>query len=774
MTLLASNVSIPLGGLEDPRPLLQVVRIEGGVLEQAHWRVVRRVLELCAMIVRLREGWENRYLSLSTLVAPIERLADLEQTITRTFDDDGTIRDSATPALQAARQALRGAIQRQLRAVNRMTQELYDRGWLQEPIATVRNGRNVFLFKSSMRGRAGGIFHGVSGSGESSWVEPPEMVELSNEVEGCREAEQREVHRILRALTELLRSNLPFFEANVRVLERLDGLLGIARTANENGWHLPIVLRDGAVRLFNAHHPLLNLTSPRSVPITMRLDAGDRCLILSGPNAGGKTTAMKALGLLSLLVSLGLPIPAFPDSQIPLFTAVLADIGDQQSLAEGLSTFSGHLRRIREICDQADARTLVLLDELGTGTDPQEGGALALALLEFLHRLAALTVTTSHLNPIKQWAEDTAGVRNASFSLDPTTHEPTFTLRLDLPGASEALEIAAREGLPAPILARARELAGSKQLRMGELLRRIEEKERTLSIASREAEARAKSLGEQEALARSRAEAVRAERREMREETLRLRTQEMEKLRERFERFITELPGVDEAAKRKESLLRAREELLREVQVSSTERRRLAEETVQTGEFVVGQKIFVKTMRKWGDLTELADGKKKARVRVNSLEMVVKVDDLLDHDPAERRAEQEQRLQELEGRTEGGKPQKKSRRIKNALRTAESYSGPSAAPRVTVGGRTFSAMSRPSSMTLDLHGFRVEEALASLDKFIDQALLASYPYIKICHGTGTGRLYKAVHEYLRTHSSVRKFRFGTPEEGGGGMTVVEL
>jgi DNA mismatch repair protein MutS2 len=774
IALYHDNAEIPLGGLTDVRPTLDRVRPFGAVLEPEYWRPLLVFFRICSDLARLRERIDRRAPSLTTILTAIEEFSEFGAEIDRIFDADGAIRDSASPELHAARQALRSANQRIFKAVNRLLVDLADRGVLQESFSSVRGGRHVFPIRQSFRGRVQGILHGTSASGETAWIEPAELVEQSNEIEALKEAEEREVIRILALLSDKMRALLPFLDGNVRVLRHLDGLCAVARTAVDKGWAIPLVLPEGALRLFNAHHPLLNLRAGRSVPITMLLDAPDRCVVLSGPNAGGKTTAMKAVGLLVLLVHCGFPVPAFPDSTIPFFENVLADIGDAQNLSEGLSTFSGHIRRIRAIWDQAGPRTLILLDELGTGTDPQEGGALALALLEGLYRRAALTFTTSHLNPVKQWADDTKGARNASFSLDPGTHEPTFRLRLDLPGASEALEIAAREGLPVEVLDRARSLVGERHLRMGELLRRIEDRERALSQAAREAEARAKSLGEQEALARARVESLRHERRELREQALREREAEIRKWREQIETQIAALPSEDDLARRREALVRSRAEAMKSLNITNEERRRLAEVAVESGAIVVGQNVFVGTIRQWGELKEYDAGRRRCRVIIGKIETVVSRDDLYDHDPRERRAEQEDKIEALEAQGSPTRRARSSRRVKNALRNASEYAGPSSMPQITMSGRSISTLSRPGSMELDLHGCRVEEALAMLDKFIDQSLLASFPYVKICHGTGTGRLYRAVHEFLRGHRAVRSFRFGTTEEGGGGMTIVNL
>ncbi len=774
MMLLANGESPPLDGAFDATALFQQARIPGSVLDLEHWPRVARFLDVCARLAAFREGRASKTPALATILSGLDANEDLARRLARLLDEKGGLRDDATPELAQCRRGLREGERRLLRTVSDLAARLHDSGILQDKLSTIRNGRHVLPVRTSARGRLRGIMHGSSASGETVYIEPPEIVEASNELEVLREREIREIHRILAELTDELRPWADLGLHNVAVLRHVDGLLAIARTAHEKGWSYPLVTRGGPLRLFNAHHPLLQLRAPRSVPITMLLEPGDQCLVLSGPNAGGKTTAMKTIGLLAVLVQCGCPVPAFPDSAIPFFTAVHADIGDTQSLEEGVSTFTGHIRHIADMYRQADGQALVLLDELGTGTDPHEGGALAIAILMGLLRRASLTVTTSHLGPVKTWAEDTPGVRNASFSLDPETRAPTFRLRLDLPGASEALEIAEREGLDARLLAEARKLVGESHLRMGDLLRRIEEREQRLGAAVREAEARAASLAEQERVARARSESLRDERREFRDSLAAEKERAIAETRERVERLIAGLPGEEELQRRKEALVRAREELLRSQQLTGEERRRLAEEQVRTGEITTGQRVFIATLGQWGEVLREEKSGKAFRVLVGNLEVSATTEDLLDHDPAQRREERRQLTEEVETSAAPRKRGKKSRRARQALRRVEPSPPSSQASSFSFRSASVTSVQRPSSMTLDLHGYRVEEALAELDRFIDRSLLANFPYIKICHGTGTGRLYRAVHEFLRGHPSVRNYRFATPDEGGGGMTIVDL
>ncbi|MCC5875303.1 MAG: Smr/MutS family protein [Candidatus Sumerlaeia bacterium] len=771
----SSQSRVPLGGLFDPRELLKAARVEGSSLEEEHWPRLGRVMRLISDLVRFREHSREKYPALARMLLDLEVPEDLLRRIERSFDNDGKLRDDASPGLAAARRQLRSGEQRLLRTVNRMTSELNQRGLLQDNFSTVRSGRHVVPVKAGSKGRVAGIVHGGSASGETFYVEPLEIIEATNEVELHREEERRQVFLFLRELTTDLRPWIPMLEAMTAILARLDGLEAMARLSAAKGWNLPLVEEKGTLRLFKAHHPLLQLQPEKnSVPVTILLDRNDRCIVLSGPNAGGKTTMMKTVGLLAALALCGCPVPAAPGSTLPVFSTVLADIGDQQDIEQGISTFSGHMRRIREIWSKAPGGALVLLDELGTGTDPHEGGALALALLEGFADRARLTLTTSHLDPVKTWAEETTGIRNASFSLDGSTGEPTFRLRLDVPGASEALELARRERLPATLLDRARELVGERHLRMGEMLRRIEEREQQLAALTREAEARAKALEEQEQLVRARADLLRDERREMREKRLVEEERAIETVRERIEKLISDLPSVEDLNRRKEMLIRAREEALRERELRGGERRRLAEQLQSAGEFCTGQKVFVASFGQWGEILEIDTPRDRARVLVGRLEAWAATGDLLDHDPGERRSAQRQLSRDIEESiTRKGKRKKKFKDIKGALRSANVEES-EARERKHSGAVITKSVVRLNTMELDLHGHRVEEALEKLDRFLDKALLSDYPWVRICHGTGTGRLYRAVHEFLKKHPSVKKYRFGTPEEGGGGMTIVEL
>jgi DNA mismatch repair protein MutS2 len=692
------------------------------------------------------------------------------------FDDDGLVRDDASPELARLRADLRRAEGAIHRALQRIVGALKGTGVLQDEYWTVRNGRHVLPVRAGSRGRVSGIVHGSSGSGETLYIEPAEVVEAANDAQILHQREEDEVVRILRALTAELRPHLPQITEDLETLGELDMLNALGRVACERGWKVPVLVERGAVKMYSAHHPLLQIEpGRRSIPITLTLDADDRAIVISGPNAGGKTTAMKTLGLNALLLQSGSPIPASADSQLPFFDGFFADIGDQQDLGEGVSTFTGHLKRVKEILSIVTGRSLVLLDELGTGTDPEEGGALAQAILESLVASGALTVATSHLGPLKQWAETTRGARNASFSLDESTHRPTFRLRLDLPGASEALQIAENEGMPRELLARARSLVGEQKVQLGELLRRIESRERELASLVKETSARASSLEEQEKAVRRRAEELRDERRVARQKAGDEAERAAREVRERFEKLIANMPGEEELAQRRRALSDGRKAIIAE-QGRLAAWRKEGESDRDAGlpaEARPGRRVFVPAFGKWGEVIWADADTGRARVNVGNVEVEVGLQSLRDKEPPKPPPP---RREEIERR---GPREKKSRRVKAALEELSTLppeaAGPAPVPRRREArGVTAPPRHEALGLELDLHGYRADEAITALERYLDRALLAGFPKVRIIHGTGQGKLYRVVHDYLRDSPAVARFRFGGVEEGGGGVTVVEF
>lgn len=786
MHLCDTGRTLPIDLACDIGDAIAAARTEGHVIDLEWWPHIASALGAAdALLAFGREVAEECPL-LASLLGRLEPLPELAAELARAFDREGRLKDTASPELAAARAGLRRAEANHLRAVERALASLRGGDALQEEFSTIRNGRHVLPVRASAKGKVKGVIHGSSASGETAYVEPFAVVEAGNEVELAHDREAAAVHKVLRALTALLRPHAAVLSHNQGLFAEIDGTWGIARHACRRGWHIPVVTESGPLKLFAAHHPLLHIArAETSIPVSITLEPADRTIILTGPNAGGKTTAMKTVGLTVLLLRCGIPVPASPDSRAPLFAQVFADIGDHQDLGEGISTFSGRMRRLRAILDDAGEASLVLLDEMGAGTDPDEGAALAQAVLEELASRGGLTFLTSHLDPLKSWAEEATGVRNASFRLDPATHRPTFELRLDVPGASEALQIARHEGIPDWILGRARDLLGRQKVELGELLERLEAREQSLAQAQQEAEARAQSLERQERLAQHRAEALREERRQWKIETADQQATAIRTVRDRIERMIADLPSEEQLRQRREALAAARAAAVDAAGRAAHDRRNAERElqgdsAVERAAIEPGNRLYVIALDAWGEVIEVDGGSNRARLRIGHMESWLPLSGLSLREPTRQAPPEPMTLPPASEQRKTKR--KKSKRLKNALQepvpTASSTTGRKPTPKARTAQGTAAYTVKASSehvpMELDLHGYRVLDAMEAIDKYLDRALLIGYPYVRLIHGTGQGKLYRAVHEFLRDHPSRPRFRFGTESEGGGGVTIVEF
>lgn len=885
-------VDLSLAALEDPEPLWEAVGPVGHSLEPRHLFAVAGFLEL----LRLAESWiravRTQAPALAALAEGLQPASALERELRRCINADGSLSDTASPELARLRSELRRAEQRIHIEVQKLTDSLHKKGVLQDSYSTIRDGRYVVPVKPTHRRQVQGIVHGASKTGETLFVEPAPILEMANDIEELRGAEAREVHRICLALTERVRPHVPAFRADTQRLTVLDAALARVRLARTHRWNFPQVFSAGQVRLLEAHHPLLHLRRPESsVAVRLTLESTDRVIVVSGPNAGGKTTLLKTLGLAVLLVQCGIPAPLSPDSRMVVFGDVRADIGDAQDVAEGRSTFSAHARRLGEIAKFARERTLVLLDELGTATDPVEGAAIAEALLEILRRRGGITLATSHLTPLKQWAHGAEGARNASFALDPRTQMPTFHLALDIPGTSDALVIAEREGVPEEVLALARRRMDRGETDLTALLRSLAARERAIAENERALASRLQALAEQEALASRRADELREERRRAREAAARDRAAELARQREEIEKRIAALPPKDAPlAQQRRALVDARRETEGEQRQADLELRlsgRAMPAPLAASDLQAGSEVYVMELRETGVVQQLDGRGERVRVLLDrGLVVEARIEGLarsqaeVAHLEAMRREADRRAVRYTAAVAAGADPDdddagggavprtKKSKKVKKALEddnapvttfvpgvlagrlggaarrgpeafvvgarkadpqgappaaTAKSASklsdlaeglrriaeqnaqkaasvaaqkaaagsgGIGAGPRaVGKSGTPVSGAGARGAQTIikhtltprgeirwqiDLHGMRVEEALAVVDRYLDDAVLADMPFVKICHGIGTGALAKAVREFLDSHPHAAAWRIGQPEEGGTGVTVVDL
>jgi DNA mismatch repair protein MutS2 len=663
-------------------------------------------------------------------------LPAISSTLARSFDPAGELLDTASPRLGGLRAAVRVAFDRLKRRLDSLVSSELGNA-LQEPIITLRNGRYVVPVRADAKSRVKGIVHDASGSGQTLFIEPLVVVELGNAWREAQAAEQAEVERILDELSALVGANAGPLRETLGALARFDLWAAKAQLAGEMDASRAETASRPEVTLLSARHPGL---TGRVVPIDVRLGDGFTALVVTGPNTGGKTVTLRTLGLLALMHQAGLHIPAAPGSRLPIFRDVFADIGDEQSIAQSLSTFSGHMRSIIRIVEAAGPGTLVLLDELGAGTDPTEGSALAQALLDHFIKAGALVAATTHYAELKAYAHTTPGSMNASVEFDLETLSPTYRLTIGLPGRSQAFAIAERLGLPPVLVADARSRLSETQRTFEATLARISEVEGETAEAkarAREAEVRAGEALRAAANERLKAQQSRADtERRAREEAAQLVSElrsELEGARRSLERGQLTAPAIDSVLERVEG------RLARAPAPPKGRATPQAAPIAATPTWTVGDEARSISGGWTGRIAELDRGRKRATIETGAMRVSVEVADLEPVGPA----------------------------------------GPSfAAPAPVAAGTNAAAVQQSRAgnvpMSLDLRGARVEEALSALDRYLEDASLAGLAKITVIHGLGTGALRDAVRSDSAAHPLVRTVRAGERGEGGDGVTVVEL
>jgi DNA mismatch repair protein MutS2 len=684
--------------------------------------------------------------ALGGLARDLPDIDSLLHRIERTLDRRGEVREDASPRLSALRRQIRTVRDQIYRDLGDFVSTHKDE--LSEETIPMRGGRLVVVLQSGARGRSGGLVHGRSATGRSFYFEPLHVVETNNTLQQSVEDEEAERRRILMELIEAARAALPALREHSWFLGELDLLQASVRFGERCGGVLPEIGARHDLKLLLARHPLLDpcLAEIREealgqaghsgdiVPLHVEVGGERRILVITGPNAGGKTVSLKTAGILALMAQCGLPIPAGPGSRVPFLSRLVATVGDEQDLLADRSTFSGRLLRLQEAWEWAGPDSLVLLDELGSGTDPEEGAALAEALLEGLLEKGSLGVITTHLAQLAAAALELSGASCAAMEFDPNTGRPTFRLVPGPPGASEALALARRLGLPAEWLDRAEARLGSEHRDLRRLIAEVErvrqelaETRERLETERADAEKLARRLaGEREALEderRSVSGRMKAELEQFRRETTERLRREESRLRERFEE-----------GRRKGLAAEAVETLFATAPAFG------GEETGPGGPLVVGEAVRHRGFGWQGTLEKLEDGRAEVLVRGKRVRC---------------------RPEELTAASGAPTPRKEREAPAREARPTSRLSGR--------GDLDEAASVAPE---INLIGQRVEPALDQLDAYLDQALLASRKEVRVVHGHGSGRLRQAVREHLRRHRGVADLRPGAPNEGGDGATVV--
>ena len=715
---------------------LSLLKIEGAVLEAQQILDFTRLLEQAGEIRGVLNLAASKYERLAARAAALLDPRGILRELHGKVLPDATLSDDASVALNR----LRRDIERQQRniqaSLERFLRIHHDDGTLQEEFITLRNDRFVVPVVAGQQRKVYGVIHGASGSGHTLFVEPLETIDLNNELVRLREEEQREVHRILRELTELLRAQVAQIESTVEALAELEVLFAIAEFAREFRCTIPRFSPDPARRLIlrEARHPLLEDVLRRQqkkvVPISLSLNDAERTLLVSGPNTGGKTVSMKTTGLLALMALAGLPVPA-AEAEFPLFEQVLADIGDQQSIAESLSSFSSHIAHVRDMLLDVTPQSLVLLDELGRATDPEEGGALGVAILDMFRSNGAFTLASTHLLALKIYGATTEGVVNASMGFDEATLEPTYVLRLGAPGKSAGLDIAARLGLSPELIERARARMSGQERDIARFLDELHQRVDSLAAAEREIKRQTEALA-----SREKAVAQEWERRE----TAKFREME-ERLQAAMAKFEAEGRETIQKIQESNEQRKALDQAERRVAKAKREFEQQARESVFGGTKAAKPRVVIEE----GDRVRLKGLREPARVRRKLSGDLIEVD---------------------------AGPMKMQVSIDDV---EEVLAGAAEQPWLP---RNVSFEPGPkwnvTSREINVIGQRAEEARDNVDKFLDSASLASVDRVRIVHGHGMGVLRKAIAELLAVNPHVEKFYPASPGEGGTGATVVEL
>lgn len=738
VTLLTEHPRFSVGGVRDIRPILQRAA-RGQLLSPADLRETLDTVQAARSLVRQFTAlphWGDRFPHLAEFVLAIPPLARLEADLERTVGPRGEILDSASDKLAEIRRDLKRAHDRLLERVRRLLTDSTIAQALQDPIVTMREGRYVVPVRADRRAAVAGVVHDVSASGQTLFVEPLQIVELNNRWRELQRAEEHEVQRILRAMTDAIAAAHDELIQTVEAAAAIDLALAKARLAFEQRAVEPELIDatgpsdEGGhprhrIRFRQARHPLIDPATV--VPIDVSLGETYRILVITGPNTGGKTVALKTVGLLTLMAQSGLFIPAAEGSGLSVFPAVFADIGDEQSIEQSLSTFSSHMTRIVATLRTADADSLVLLDELAAGTDPQEGAALARAILTRLLELGVLGIVTTHYPELKVFAYTTPGLENASVEFDLRTLTPTYRLVTGIPGQSNALVIARRLGLDERVIEDARRYLHPAAERAEELLSEIRQRR---AAAERELEDAQRARAEAEAIRRQAEERLReAElaRQTAREEALAELELELAEARE-LVRQLRRLAGTAEQRPAPEVVEQAAR-ALEEVRQKARSARRL-QPTPPPDTLHIGDLVEVPALGLQGELVALHDGD-EAEIQVGAFRV---------------------------------------RRPLGTLRKVVGTPEPRTARPVRI------AAPPPPRVEPELHlrGLRAADAALALERYLDQAVRAGLPWVRIVHGKGTGALRALVHETLRHHPLVDRFELAGLGEGGEGVTVVYL
>ena len=725
--------SPPFGGIHDLRPLLKKIHM-GAVLTLEELVDIRSTLYAMRSVKEFFKGLEIEAPTLKEWAHGIEILGQLERRLENTLDEHGSLRDDASVELRRLRTEIQTTQNRIKERVGAALRAPENQKYFQEAIVTLRDERYVIPVKAEYRRFFPGIVHDQSATGATLFVEPMAIVELNNDVKQLVLSEQHEVERILRDLSQQIGGQQDILQENLSVLADFDFTFAKAKLAEDMDAQQPVMNREGRAHLRQARHPLI--PRDRVVPIDIELGDAYTMLLITGPNTGGKTVSMKTFGLLVLMAQSGCFLPTAPDSTLPVYQNIYADIGDEQSIEQSLSTFSAHMTHIVAILSKVEADDLVLVDELGAGTDPEEGAALAMAILERLLAVKAATVATTHYSELKTFAYTREGIENACVEFDVKSLRPTYRLLIGIPGASNAFAISRRLGLSEAIILRAQQLVKEDHAQFEHVVNELEREKLAYEQHNAELAERQQRVTRLE----QKVEAAKEDLSKRKGELIRKAREQSAALVRRTRREAEDI--IDSLKKQYDDQgIHARQQAIQEA------RKRLEEASSAARPGIMGQK----------HLGQKVDAKK---LMVGDVVYLPKLD-------------QKGTVVEISGRdvTVQLGSLRTTQKAASCRFLSHAEKEKSAKSNATGG---FLRKTAHVSREIDIRGLMVNEAEVVVGKFIDDAQMAGLTQILVIHGKGTGALRKGIHEYLKRHRSVDHFAFADLDEGGSGATVVFL
>ncbi|WP_281658310.1 endonuclease MutS2 [Halobacillus sp. Cin3] len=719
---------VPLGGIFDIKPSIKRTTI-GGTLSPLECLDIASTIYGGRQLKRFIDDMEEPEMPiLRVLAASLVPLKELEQEIRNCIDEHGTVMDGASEKLRTIRSSIRTYESRVRDKMDSFTKSKSK--MLSDSIVTIRNERYVLPVKQEYRGSIGGIVHDQSSSGATLFIEPQSVVDLNNNLQEARVKERNEIEKILKELSESIAEEHAVLSYNVQILGQIDFMFARAKLGQQMKASMPAMNDEGRIKMKQARHPLIG--GDEVVPNDIEIGEDYTSIVITGPNTGGKTVTLKLVGLCTLMAQSGLQVPALDGCELAVFKEVYADIGDEQSIEQSLSTFSSHMTNIVDILDKVDHQSLVLFDELGAGTDPQEGAALAMSILDEVVQRDARVIATTHYPELKAYGYNRDGVINASVEFDIQTLKPTYRLLIGVPGRSNAFEISRRLGLKEDVIESAKSHIGVDSQSVENMIASLEESKRE---AERDYEEAEEMLASAEKLKRELEEKwnqFENQREKLYEKAEQKAEKAIQQAREEAETIVGEIRNMKTQSQMKEHEWIEARKMFDEAQPELAKKKAKEAPTPkkkETKELKPGDEVKLLTLNQQGTIVDQT-GKNEYQVQVGVMKVKAK-------------------RKELE-----------------FVKAKEPYKEK---PMATVKGKSFHVKTE-----LDLRGERYEDALNRLEKYVDDALLAGYPQVSIIHGKGTGALRTAVQNYAKNHRSIASHRAGGMNEGGSGVTVLEL